>query len=112
MNCDYAGMDWYCILPKGHKGEHRSHSFKGEREPVIMYWNKGEPPEAMWCLATYLTNDIPQRKAVDYLWFNPDATHKWWIGNAGRASQGCCLKFEQPVTHWMPKPQVQTINFA
>ncbi len=35
MQCDYSEMDWYCVLPKGHKGEHRSHSLSSELESLL-----------------------------------------------------------------------------
>lgn len=25
MRCDYGEMEWYCCLPQGHAGDHRSH---------------------------------------------------------------------------------------
>jgi len=63
-------------------------------------WSEGVPPEAMWCLATYLTADDPPSKAVAYLWFNPDAIHKWWKDRKAGKGEPLVRK----VTHWKPIP--------
>ena len=72
---------------------------------IMVKWIEGKPKEAMWCLGTYLSEDKPPRQGVTYLWFNPQATHKWWIGAAGQSR-----KFYQPVTHYMelPRPSNKT----
>lgn len=64
-------------------------------------WIEGEPKKAMWCLVTYLSNDEPPSPAVDWVWFNPHALPKFWIGTAGNKM----LPFRQPVTHYFPKPE-------
>ena len=65
-----------------------------------MEWIKGEPSTAMWCFGTYISNDDPPRKAVVYLWFNPQALPKWWIGTPGKTSP-----FTRPVIAHMEEPE-------
>jgi hypothetical protein len=94
MNMDKNKLDKEC------QNVETSHN-EGVDLQVVMRWIPGEPTKAMWCLATYKTNDEPLCKAVAYLWFNPHSIGKWWIGTAGRK----CLRFTQSVTHWMPVPR-------
>jgi hypothetical protein len=68
-------------------------------EPVKIEWVKGEPPEAMWCWATYMNNNDPPEPGVDFLWFNPAARGNWWHGEPGLIKN-----FDLKVTHWMKMP--------
>lgn len=39
MQCDYVEMDWHCVLQKGHKGEHKSHSLETETDTMSLMAN-------------------------------------------------------------------------
>ena len=43
-------------------------------------WIMGEPTKAGWYICAVRTNDPTEQYYVLQLWFNPDATPKYWTG--------------------------------
>lgn len=73
-----------------------------------MEWTTGEPPKHGFYLGAWRSNNpLMHEIIVSELWFNPDATPKWWFtrgytGQSRSSSPNDSVKGE--VISWMPMP--------